>query len=592
MLHRLTLGLAAFAFLVLPLQAQELAPSLAPAPEAASGVTEKVLVRAKSQMVVAAHPLAAEAGREILRAGGNAIDAMVTVQLVLGLVEPQSSGLGGGAFLVHYDAGSQKLETVDGRETAPAGATPKLFLDENGQPLKFLGAVVGGRSVGTPGTVRLLEDTHRRHGALAWRRVVQPAIDLARKGFAVTPRLNSLLSGDETLLQSPTLKAYFFDAGGKPWPVGHVLVNEAYAETLEKIRDAGAAGFYAGAVADGIVAAVAGGTDLAGKGNPGTLSSQDLAGYRTKIRPPVCLDYRGYDVCGMGPPSSGALAVGQILGLIEPIDMAALGPKSTEAWRRIGDASRLAFADRGRYVADTDFVPMPSGLLDDGYLGTRTKLLDGDKALGEDAVVAGEPSWDHAGLAPPRGDDASIELPSTSHFVIADRQGDVVSMTTTIENGFGSRLMTGGFILNNELTDFSFATQEDGRPIANAVAPGKRPRSSMAPTIVMKDGRPVIALGSPGGSSIIGFVAGALVAMIDWKMDAQQAVALPHLLNRFGTFELEAGTSAAELEPGLQALGFKTKVGELNSGLHAIALTPAGLEGGADPRREGVALGD
>ena len=261
-------------------------------------------------------------------------------------------------------------------------------------------------------------------------------------------------------------------------------------------------------MADGIVAAVAGGTDLAGKGNPGTLSSQDLAGYRTKIRPPVCLDYRGYDVCGMGPPSSGALAVGQILGLIEPTDMAALGPKSTEAWRRIGDASRLAFADRGRYVADTDFVPMPSGLLDDGYLGTRARLLDGDKALGEDAVVAGEPTWDHAGLAPPRGDDASIELPSTSHFVIADRQGDVVSMTTTIENGFGSRLMTGGFILNNELTDFSFATQEDGRPIANAVAPGKRPRSSMAPTIVMKDGRPVIAVGSPGGSSIIGFVAG------------------------------------------------------------------------------------
>jgi gamma-glutamyltranspeptidase/glutathione hydrolase len=588
MLHRLTLGLTALAFFALPLQAQQLAP----APEAASGVTEKALVRAKTQMVVAAHPLAADAGREILRAGGNAIDAMVTVQLVLGLVEPQSSGLGGGAFLVHYNASSKELETVDGRETAPAGATPQLFLDESGQPLKFLDAVVGGRSVGTPGTVRLLEDTHRRHGALSWRRVVQPAIDLARKGFAVTPRLNGLLAGDESLLQSPTLKAYFFGADGKPWPVGHVLVNEAYARTLETIRDEGAAGFYTGAVADGIVAAVAGGTDLQGKSNPGTLSRQDLAGYRTKLRPPVCLDYRGYDVCGMGPPSSGALAVGQILGLIEPTDVAALGPKSAEAWRLIGDASRLAFADRGRYVADEDFVAMPSGLLDDAYLASRATLLQGDRALAEDAAVAGEPSWDHAGLAPPRGDDASLELPSTSHFVIADKAGGVVSMTTTIENGFGSRLMTGGFILNNELTDFSFATQEDGRPIANAVAPGKRPRSSMAPTIVMKDGKPVIAVGSPGGSSIIGFVAGALVAMIDWKMDAQQAVALPHLLNRFGTFELEKGTAAETFEPALQALGFKTKIGDLNSGLHAVVLTPQGLEGGADPRREGVALGD
>ena len=592
MLHRLALGLTALTLLVSPLQAQQLAAPVAMPPEPSSGIIEKSLVHARTQMVVAAHPLAAEAGREILRAGGNAIDAMVTVQLVLGLVEPQSSGLGGGAFLVHYDAATKELETVDGRETAPAKATPELFLDDSGQPLKFLDAVVGGRSVGTPGTVRLLEDTHRRFGALSWRRVVQPAIDLARQGFEVTPRLNSLLAGDETLLKSPTMSAYFFGPDKKPWPVGHRLVNEAYAETLEKIRDQGAAGFYTGSVADGIVAAVAGGKDIADKANPGMLSLDDLAGYRAKVRPPVCLDYRGYDVCGMGPPSSGALTVGQILGLIEPTDMAALGPRSVKAWRLIGDASRLAFADRGRYMADTDFVPMPSGLLDDQYLATRAKLLDGDRALTEDAVVAGDPSWDHAGLLPERGDDQSLELPSTSHFVIADKDGDVVSMTTTIENGFGSRLMTGGFILNNELTDFSFATQDNGRPIANAVAPGKRPRSSMSPTIVMKDGRPVIAIGSPGGSSIIGFVAEALVAMIDWKMDAQAAVALPHMLNRFGTYELEKDTSAAAFEPELQALGFKTKVGDLNSGLHAIMITPDGLEGGADPRREGVALGD
>ncbi|MBM7329849.1 gamma-glutamyltransferase, partial [Agrobacterium sp. S2] len=293
---------------------------------------------------------------------------------------------------------------------------------------------------------------------------------------------------------------------------------------------------------------------------------------------------------GMGPPSSGAVAIGQILGLSENFDLKSLGPKNVESWRIIGDAQRLAFADRERYVADADFVPLPiKGLLDKSYLSERAKLLDGDKALAKDAVKAGEPEWDHALLL---GRDAALELPSTSHFVIADKDGNVVSMTTTIENGFGSRLMTNGFLLNNELTDFSFKTHDGGLPVANRVEPGKRPRSSMAPTIVMKDGRPLLAIGSPGGSQIIGYVAQALIAYIDWGMPVEAIVAQPHLINRFGTYDVEAGTSAEDLVGSLKALGYEVKPGEMNSGLHAIEMTPKGLAGSADPRREGAVVGE
>ena len=325
--------------------------------------------------------------------------------------------------------------------------------------------------------------------------------------------------------------------------------------------------------------------------NPGRLALSDLQNYRIVEREPVCITYRVHEVCGMGPPSSGALTVGQILGLIEPFDIAALGPESAKAWRLIGDASRLAFADRGRYMADVDHVPVPmKGLLDADYLAERSKLLEGDRALTEDEVQPGTPPWDHAMLL---GDATAIELPSTSHFAIVDGAGNVVSMTTTIENGFGSRLMVGGFLLNNELTDFSFETHDDdGHVIANAVAPGKRPRSSMAPTIVMREGKPVLAIGSPGGSQIIGYVAGALIAVLDWNMNVQEATNMPHLVNRFGAFEIEAGTSATQLSDELRGVGFTVRETDLNSGIHAIALTPQGLEGGADPRREGVAAGE
>lgn len=556
------------------------------APERATGLATAKRVESKNFMVAAANPLATKAGRDVIAAGGNAIDAMVAVQTVLGLVEPQSSGLGGGAFLVYYHAESGKLTTLDGRETAPMEATPKLFLDENGQPLKFMNAVIGGRSVGTPGTVRLLEEAHKRYGKAEWASLLKPAETLATEGFQVSPRLASLIASEGDRLKTyPEARSYFFDTAGAALQAGTLLKNPSYAETLAMIAKGGADAFYKGQIAEAIVKTVREAAD-----NAGVLSLSDLANYRVIEREPVCFIYRALDVCGMGPPSSGGIAIGQILGMAENFDLSSLGPKNVESWRIIGDAQRLAFADRERYVADADFVPLPvKGLLDKAYLGERASLLDGEKALAKDVVKAGEPEWDHALLF---GRDAALELPSTSHFVIVDRQGNVVSMTTTIESGFGSRLMTKGFLLNNELTDFSFKTHDGGLPIANRVEPGKRPRSSMAPTIVMKDGKPLLAIGSPGGSQIIGYVAQALIAYIDWGMPVEAIVAQPHLINRFGTYDIEADTSAEELAGPLKALGYEVKPGEMNSGLHAIELTAQGLAGSADPRREGAVLAD
>lgn len=580
---RLVSSLTLFVLAALPASAQQASDTVAP--ERATQTEARAVVRSKDYMVVAANPLASQAGASVLDKGGTAIDAMVAVQTVLGLVEPQSSGLGGGAFLVYYDASAKRLTTFDGRETAPAEATPKLFLDDKGEPLEFFDAVVGGRSVGTPGTVRLLTDTHVRYGKLPWKDLLDPAKKLAEDGFAVSPRLASLIATEGDKLKAhPVTASYFFDGSGEPLKAGAVLKNPDYAATLTALADGGAGAFYTGPVAEGIVDTVRGFS-----ANPGVLSMTDLANYRVKEREPVCIAYRALDVCGMGPPSSGALTVGQILGMSEHFDLKALGPDNAESWRIIGDAQRLAFADRGRYMADIDFVPMPvKGLVDKAYLDTRAALLNGDKALGEDAVTAGKPEWQHAMRL---SDSRAIELPSTSHFVIADSFGNVLSMTTTIENGFGSRLMTGGFLLNNELTDFSFETHQDGVPIANRVEPGKRPRSSMSPTIVMKDGSPVLAIGSPGGSQIIGYVAQALIAYIDWGMDVQQAVSMPHLVNRFGRYDIEAGTDAETLKAPLEAMGYEVNATEMTSGLHAIKITPDGFEGGADPRREGVAIG-
>ncbi|WP_171210295.1 MULTISPECIES: gamma-glutamyltransferase [unclassified Ruegeria] len=583
-------------FIAGPLWAQETADAVAP--EAATegeaqALTEQVIaaleaklagvpVESENWMVAAANPLAVEAGARVLRAGGTAADAMVAVQVVLGLVEPQSSGLGGGAFLVWYDATSGSLTTLDGRETAPLAARPTLFQDENGEPLKFFDAVVGGLSVGTPGTPALMAEAHRRWGRSPWPSLFDNGIALAEDGFLVSPRLASLVEADaERLARFPATADYFLP-GGEPLAQGQRLTNQAYADTLKALASQGAAGFYGGDVATGIVNTVRN-----APGNPGVLSGIDLALYQVIEREPVCANYRSYEVCGMGPPSSGALTVGQILGMLDSYDLGAMGPESAEAWRLIGEASRLAFADRGRYMADSDFVPVPTqGLVDPAYLAERAGLMSGTTALEE--VAPGNPEFDHALNW---ADDVSIELPSTSHISIVDAYGNVLSMTTTIENGFGSRLMTNGFLLNNELTDFSFRTHSDGVPIANRLEPGKRPRSSMSPTIVLEDGAPVLAIGSPGGSRIIGYVAKSIIAWADWDMDVQQAVMLPHLVNRFGTYDVEAGTAAEGYSDALAELGYEVNARDLTSGLHAIEIGE-GLSGGADPRREGIALGE
>ena len=540
---------------------------------------------AQDWMVAAANPLAVEAGAKVLEEGGSAADAMVAVQTVLGLVEPQSSGLGGGAFLVWYDAETGELTTLDGRETAPLAATPQLFLNDEGEPLEFYDAVVGGLSVGTPGTPALMQAAHDRWGKLDWSELFTDAIAYARDGFAVSPRLAELVAEDQDRLTRFQSTADYFFPDGEPIAEGDTLTNAAYAETLETIARDGARAFYTGDIAEGIVETVA---EAEAEGNPGVLSLVDLAIYDVKERPAVCAAYRDREVCGMGPPSSGALTVGQILGMLDQFDLAEMGPLDPAFLLLLGDASRLAFADRGEFMADSDYVPMPTeGLVSPDYLESRALLLGGDEAL--DEVAAGAPEWSHA---MEWGTDQSIEFPSTSHISIVDAEGNVLSMTTTIENGFGSRLMTpGGFLLNNELTDFSFATHEDGDPIANRVEPGKRPRSSMAPTIVMQDGQPTLAIGSPGGSRIIGYVAQAIVNHVDFDMNIQQALGAPHAVNRFGTYDLEEGTAMVEAQDALQAMGFETEIRDLTSGLHAIEITESGLRGGADPRREGIAVG-
>ena len=577
-----------------PAPAQDRADAVAPEAAtavAAAGATEAAAaaleakaagrpVTASEWMVAAAHPLAVEAGAEVLAAGGTAADAMVAVQTVLGLVEPQSSGLGGGAFLLWWDAATGTLTTLDGRETAPLAVTPRLLLKEDGTPLSFFDAVVGGLSVGAPGTPMLMAEAHRRWGRANWAGLFDPAIRLAEEGFAVSPRLAGLVARDALFLSRQPAAGDYFYPDGAPIKTGDRLRNPAYAATLRALARDGARAFYAGPIAEAMVETVRSAPQ------PGHLTLTDLALYQVRERAPVCLPYRGHDVCGMGPPSSGGVAVGQILGLLEGFDLAAMGPDDPEAWRLIGGASRLAFADRGRYLADSDHVPVPvEGLTDPAYLSRRAELLRRPDALPE--ATPGEPEFDHGQTW---ADGTAPEFPSTSHISIVDRYGNALSMTTTIENAFGSRLMTGGFLLNNELTDFSFESHREGRAIANAAAPGKRPRSSMAPTIVLRDGKPVLVIGSPGGSRIIGYVAQAVIAHLDWGLDVQATAAQPRLVNRFGLYDIEADTPAETLAPDLEALGFETNVTELNSGLHAIAIGRA-LTGGADPRREGIALG-
>ncbi|WP_353937406.1 gamma-glutamyltransferase [Mesorhizobium liriopis] len=559
-----------------------LAQEARPLPEAATGVTAKQAVTTKREMVAAANPLAAEAGRAVLSEGGSAVDAAIAVQLVLNLTEPQSSGIGGGAFLVVWDG--QTVKTLDGRETAPKAAKPDRFVGPDGKTLKFYDAVVGGRSVGVPGTPMLLEEAHKRWGKLPWKRLTEPAIRIAEEGFPISPRLNGLLAQEKYLAGDPIAKAYFFEADGSPKATGTVLKNPAFAKTLRALADKGADAFYGGAVAEDIVTTV-----TQHPTNPGDITLQDLAAYRVEEREPVCGTYRSYRICGMGPPSSGAIAVQQMLGVLEEQNLAQMGP-GAEAAHWISEAGRLAFADRALYLGDPAFVNVPvKGLIDPGYIKTRAALLNPTRSIGE--AKAGDPPFQKTEFrfAPSNG----IEF-GTSHISVVDREGHAASMTTTIEDGFGSRLMTkSGFLLNNELTDFSFAPEEEGKPVANRVEGGKRPRSSMAPTIVLDGNNKLYAvLGSPGGSQIINYVGKTLVGLLDWKLDPQQAADLPNFGSRNGPTELEAHTNAETWQAALEAKGHEVKLMDMNSGIQAIVVTPDGLIGGADARREGVALGE
>ena len=532
-------------------------------------------------MVSAANPMASQAGLDVLEAGGTAMDAAVAVQFVLNLVEPESSGIGGGAFLLYWDASEKTLLTYDGREKAPASATPEYFFGDDGAPKKWPDARTGGLSVGVPGTLKLLEVAHGDHGLKPWKNLVQPAIDAAESGFVVSEKLSKSIeaAGERGLTTFDTTRNYFFNEDGTARASGSTLSNPEFASTLQLIADNGSEPFYFGEIAQGIVDAVK--TDT----NTGQLTMEDMAAYEVIKREPVCFDYRDYDVCGMGPPTSGGLTMGQMLTMLSEHDLSAMGP-GVEAWHLYIEAAKLAYADRGLYMADSDFVEMPQGLLNKGYLSDRAALIDPDNAMVK--AEAGTPPWDEAQLWSP---DTQIERPGTSHFVIADRYGNAVSMTTTIESGFGSRVMSGGFLLNNELTDFSFVPERDGKPVANRVEGNKRPRSSMSPTIVFQDGLPYLLTGSPGGSRIINYATQSVIAILDWDMHPQTALNMGHVVNRNGKTDLEEGTEAVALQEDLEALGHEVNIRSLTSGLHTILMKPGKLYGAADPRREGVALG-
>jgi len=551
-------------------------------PEAASGVENKKLVFAKKHMVVAANPYAASAGLEILRKGGSAIDAAIATQLVLNLVEPQSSGIGGGAFILHWDNAKSELKTYDGRERAPNAAKPDRFLLPGGRPQSFFKAVASPQSVGVPGLLRALEKAHAEHGKLPWKDLFVPAIKLADEGFKVSPRLNKLLSGRWTQKFSPEAKAYFLNYKGKPWPIGHTLKNPAFAKTLRLIADRGADIFYNGMIGNDIVGA------LQLSPNSGDMTLNDMRSYQADTRPPVCVTYRTYKVCGMGPPSSGGHTVGQTLKLIEGFNLGQ-NPMNPNALHLIAEAEKLAYADRNRYAADPDFVAVPKGMLDARYLKSRALLIKPDKAMNK--ARPGLPPDVREGRF---GHDATFESNGTSHVSIIDKDGRAVSMTTTIESGFGSGHMVRGFLLNNEMTDFSFRPKDaKGTPIANRVEAAKRPRSSMAPTMVFgPEGKLRMITGSPGGSRIILYVAKSIIAHIDWNANAAEASAWTNFGSRNGAFEIEPGQVINDARKTLTARGHQIRTGPMTSGTHIIIIRNGIIEGGADPRREGRALGD
>ncbi|WP_201491960.1 gamma-glutamyltransferase [Pseudomonas paracarnis] len=574
-----------------------------PAPELGSGYRTDLSTRhAERHMAAAANPLAAEAGREMLRQGGSAIDAAIAMQAVLTLVEPQSSGIGGGAFIMLWDG--HNVQAYDGRETAPAGATERLFLKADGTPMAFTDAQIGGRSVGTPEVLRALEMAHKKSGRLPWAKVFEPAIRLSEQGFAISPRLHSLIAADRFIAQSPDMAAYFLNADSSPKATGTLLKNPALAAVFKRIAKEGLDALYQGSIADEIARKVQ------GHRNAGSLSQADLKSYTAKQRAPLCTDYKQWKVCGMPPPSSGGIAVAQILGTLQALEtrtprlaIAPMTPVKSaspagleptpEAVHLLAEAGRLAFADRALYVADADFTPVPvAGLVAPSYLAQRATLI-GERSMG--IAKPGQPAGIQVAYAP----DRSPLRISTSQVVAVDDQGGAVSMTTTVEAAFGSHVMVQGFLLNNQMTDFSFIPEENGQPVANRVQPGKRPRSAMAPTLVFdrNTGELLATVGSPGGSQIIEYVSKSLVAMLDWKLDPQAAISLPNFGSRNGATELEAGLFSPALKQALKDKGHALSEIEMTSGVQAIVRTrdaqgKVTLSGGADPRREGEALGD
>nr|WP_218173996.1 gamma-glutamyltransferase [Pseudomonas yamanorum] len=579
------------------------APELPPAPELGSGYRTDMSTRhAERHMAAAANPLAAEAGREILRKGGSAIDAAIAMQAVLTLVEPQSSGIGGGAFIMLWDG--KKVQAYDGRETAPAGATERLFLNADGTPMSFPQAQIGGRSVATPGVLRALEMAHKKTGHLQWATLFEPAIRLAEQGFPISARLHSLIAADRYMSRSPEMTAYFLNADGSPKATGTLLKNPALANVFKRIAKEGPDALYYGPIAEEITRKVQ------GNSNAGSLTLTDLKGYSAVERAPLCTDYKRWKVCGMPPPSSGGIAIAQILGTLQALEardprmtLALLKPVKNdspaglepvpEAVHLIAEADRLAYADRAQYVADSDYVPVPvAGLVAPDYLAGRAALI-GERSMG--VAKPGKPAGIQVAYAP----DRSPLRISTSQVVAVDDVGGAVSMTTTVESAFGSHVMVQGFLLNNQMTDFSFIPEENGQPVANRIEPGKRPRSSMAPTLVFdrQSGELVATVGSPGGSQIIEYVSKSLVAMLDWNLDPQAAVGLPNFGSRNGPTELEAGLFSAPLKQALKDKGHALSEIDMTSGAQAIVRVrdvqgKVSLIGGADPRREGEALGD
>ncbi len=547
-------------------------------PEAATGSQNSAAVTGHDFMVVAANPYASQAGYNILAKGGNAIDAAIAVQLVLTLVEPQSSGIGGGAFILYFDKETKNLTTFNGRETAPENASQELFMQANGKPVSWIDAVVGGRSVGVPGVLKALELAHQKHGKLAWSELFIDAIKLAEQGFIVSPRMAKLvaMSFNPGVKKLPAARQYFFP-DGEPLPVGSILKNPQLAIVYKALAREGSKVFYNGWIAKNIVKAVQQASIA-----PGSLTLTDLANYRAVEEPAVCGSYKVYNVCGMAPPSSGGVAVLQILKQLEQHNMADYPVNDGDALHLFSQSSRLAYADRARYMADPDFIDVPvAQLLSTDYLTTRGKLIDVKQDMG--TAVAGE--FENAiALA----NDNAIEMPSTSHISIVDREGNAISMTTSIEMAFGSAVFVDGFLLNNQLTDFSLSPKVNGKLVANRLQPFKQPRSSMAPTMVFnQDGSLRLVVGSPGGSRIINYVSQTIIAVLDWQLDIQSAIDLPKITNRNGSTTLEKNTKLEAIKQQLESKGHKVAIRDLNSGIHGIEVFSDKLVGGADPRREG-----